>query len=94
MMSTFCRHKKAAREAVYPFRPEFNLITLITPYSRFYAVVIGGNKSRADITNITIFKTTNHQQMHKESSIINRNTLLHVLTLLGHLQEEFSLPLH
>jgi hypothetical protein len=26
--------------------------------------------------------------MHKESSIINRNTLLHVSTLLGHLQGE------
>jgi hypothetical protein len=26
--------------------------------------------------------------MHKESFIINRNTLLHVSTLLGHLQEE------
>jgi hypothetical protein len=27
--------------------------------------------------------------MHKESLIINRNTLLHVSTLLGHLQGEF-----
>jgi hypothetical protein len=27
--------------------------------------------------------------MHKESFIINRNTLLNVLTLLGHLQGEF-----
>jgi hypothetical protein len=27
--------------------------------------------------------------MHKESVIINRNALLHVLTLLGHLQGEF-----
>jgi hypothetical protein len=26
--------------------------------------------------------------MHKESFIINRNTLLHVSTLLGHLQDE------
>jgi hypothetical protein len=26
--------------------------------------------------------------MHKESFIINRNTLLHVSTLLGHLQGE------
>jgi hypothetical protein len=26
--------------------------------------------------------------MHKESFIINRNTLLHVLTLLSHLQGE------
>jgi hypothetical protein len=27
--------------------------------------------------------------MHKESFIINRNTLLHVSTLLGHLPGEF-----
>jgi hypothetical protein len=27
--------------------------------------------------------------MHKESFIINHNTLLHVSTLLDHLQEEF-----
>jgi hypothetical protein len=33
-------------------------------------------------------QNTNHQQMHKESFIINRNTLLHVSTLLGHLQGE------
>jgi hypothetical protein len=39
--------------------------------------------------NITLkYKNTNHQQMHKESFIINRNTLLHVSTLLGHLQGE------
>jgi hypothetical protein len=35
-----------------------------------------------------LYKNTNHQQMHKESFIINRNTLLHVSTLLGHLQGE------
>jgi hypothetical protein len=28
--------------------------------------------------------------MHKESFIINRNTLLHLSTLLGHLQGELS----
>jgi hypothetical protein len=28
--------------------------------------------------------------MHKESFIINRNTLLHVSTLLGHLEGEIS----
>jgi hypothetical protein len=33
-------------------------------------------------------KNTDHQQMHKESFIINCNTLLHVSTLLGHLQGE------
>jgi hypothetical protein len=33
-------------------------------------------------------KSTNHQQMHKESFIINRNTLLHVSNLLGRLQGE------
>jgi hypothetical protein len=37
-----------------------------------------------------IYKNTNHQQIHKESSIINCNTLLHVSTLLGHLQGELS----
>jgi hypothetical protein len=31
---------------------------------------------------------TNHQQLDKESFIINCNTLLHVSTLLGHRQEE------
>jgi hypothetical protein len=36
-----------------------------------------------------IIQNTNHQQRHKESFIINRNTLLHVSTLLGHLQGEF-----
>jgi hypothetical protein len=35
-----------------------------------------------------IIQNTNHQQMHKESFIINRNTLLHASTLLGHLQGE------
>jgi hypothetical protein len=34
------------------------------------------------------YKNTNHQPMHKESFIINHNTLLHVSTLLGHLQWE------
>jgi hypothetical protein len=34
------------------------------------------------------YKNTNHQQMHKESFIINCNTLVHVSTLLGHLQGE------
>jgi hypothetical protein len=32
------------------------------------------------------YKNTNLQQMHKESVTINRTTLLHVSTLLGHLQ--------
>jgi hypothetical protein len=36
----------------------------------------------------SIYKNTNHQQMYKESFIINRNTLLHVSTLLDHLQGE------
>jgi hypothetical protein len=35
-----------------------------------------------------LYKNTNHQKMHKESFIINCNTLLHVSTLLGHLQRE------
>jgi hypothetical protein len=33
-------------------------------------------------------KTVITNKMHKESFIINRNTLLHVSTLLGHLQGE------
>jgi exonuclease I len=37
-----------------------------------------------------LYKSTNHQQMHKASFIINCNTLLHVSTLLGHLQGELS----
>jgi hypothetical protein len=37
-----------------------------------------------------IIQNTNHQQMHKESYIVNRNTLLHVSTLLGPLQRELS----
>jgi hypothetical protein len=39
-----------------------------------------------------IIQNTNHQQMHKESYIGNRNKLLRVSTLLGHLQGEFPLP--
>jgi hypothetical protein len=35
-----------------------------------------------------IIQNTNHQQMHKETFIINRNTLLHVSSMLGHLQGE------
>jgi hypothetical protein len=35
-----------------------------------------------------IIQNTYHQQMHKESFMINRNTLLHVSTLLGHLPGE------
>jgi hypothetical protein len=35
-----------------------------------------------------IIRNTNHQQMHKESFIINCNTLLQVSTLLGHFQWE------
>jgi hypothetical protein len=42
----------------------------------------------SDVGRVVIYKNTNHQQMHKESFIINRNTLLHVSTLLGHLQGE------
>jgi hypothetical protein len=44
-------------------------------------------KMGAFLTRVYI-KNTNHQQMHKESFIINRNALLHVSTLLGHLQGE------
>jgi hypothetical protein len=37
---------------------------------------------------IILYKNTNHQQTHKDSFIISRNTLLHVSTVLGHLQGE------
>jgi hypothetical protein len=40
------------------------------------------------VWQVYFYKNTNHQQMHKESFIINRNTLLHVSTMLGHLQGE------
>jgi hypothetical protein len=40
-----------------------------------------------------LYKNTNHQQMHKQSFIINRNTLLHASTLLSHLQGELSFTL-
>jgi hypothetical protein len=43
----------------------------------------GKNKSAIEIIKIIFTRTTNHQQMHKESFIINRNTLLHVLTQQG-----------
>jgi hypothetical protein len=33
-------------------------------------------------------KNIKHQQMHKEFLFVNYNTLLHVSTLLGHLQGE------
>jgi hypothetical protein len=36
------------------------------------------------------YENTNHQQMYKESFVINRNTLLHVSTLLDHLQGELA----
>jgi hypothetical protein len=34
---------------------------------------------------LLLHKNTNHQQMHKESFIINRSRLLHVSTLQGEL---------
>jgi exonuclease I len=37
-----------------------------------------------------IIQNTNHQQTHRESYIVNHHTLLHVSTLLGHLQGELS----
>jgi hypothetical protein len=38
-------------------------------------------------------RRTNHQQMQKETFIINRNTLLRISTLPGHLQgERFCYP--
>jgi hypothetical protein len=51
-------------------------------------------KQKIPCSTYKVYWNTNHQQMHKESFIINCNTLLHVSTPLGHLQGEFSLPLH
>jgi hypothetical protein len=42
------------------------------------------------INKNTLYKNTNHQQIHKESFIINRNTLLHVSILRNHLQGELT----
>jgi hypothetical protein len=39
-------------------------------------------------------KNFKHQQMHKEFFLINYNTLLHVSTLLGHLQGETFRAVH
>jgi hypothetical protein len=39
-------------------------------------------------------KTLITNKMHKESFVINCHTLLHVSTLLGHLQGELLLSLH
>jgi hypothetical protein len=46
------------------------------------------NKEECTAKITSLVKNTNHQQMHKQSFIINRNTLLLVSTLLGHLQGE------
>jgi hypothetical protein len=40
------------------------------------------------LRKLLIYKNIDHQQIHKDSFIINRNGLLHVSTLLGHLQGE------
>jgi hypothetical protein len=55
-------------------------------------LVRGGELLSKSITYTILYKNTNHQQMHKESFIINRNTLLQVSTLLGHFQGEFTPP--
>jgi hypothetical protein len=60
------------------------------------SIVLWSNVSWCDPLSICIvqtwnaryYKNTNHQQMYKESFIINHNTLLHVSTLLGQLQGE------
>jgi hypothetical protein len=67
----------------FVFVANFHPSLILTPFTA------GINVLLAKVINTD--KNTNHQQMHKESFIINRNTLLHVSTLLGHLQGEFSL---
>jgi hypothetical protein len=59
--------------------PHFRLVIPLIGYSEFY---------KKSYICIYTRKNTDHQQMHKESFIINRNTLLHVSTVLGHLQGE------
>jgi hypothetical protein len=57
----------------------------------YYVLVIhfdGDDVKKYWENSYVTYKNTNRQQMHKESFIINRNTPLHVSTLLGHLQGE------
>jgi hypothetical protein len=53
-----------------------------------HGVFLHHNLLRINLNILYSNKNTNHQQTHKESSIINRNTLLHVSTLLGNLPGE------
>jgi hypothetical protein len=65
----------------------FILINVLVLLTITFAVCVSHS---VNVWNIFSYKNTNHQQMHKESFIINRNTLLHASTLLGHLQGELS----
>jgi hypothetical protein len=61
--------------------------------NNFYVWHPIGYQWHAQVKSVSVstqlsFKNTNRQQMHKKSFIINRNTLLHVLTVLGYLQGE------
>jgi hypothetical protein len=42
----------------------------------------------AMVIQVFVHTRTLYQKMHEESFIINRNTILHVSTLLGHLRGE------
>jgi hypothetical protein len=57
-------------------------------FSTFLQTVISLTIVQFQSKHAVEYKNTNHQQMHKESFIVNCNTLLHVSTLLSHLQEE------
>jgi hypothetical protein len=61
---------------------------LINNFIKFTLLLSSFVYGTDNITGQNYKKNTNHQQMHKESFIINRNTLLHFSTLLGHLQGE------
>jgi hypothetical protein len=78
-------------------RDQFNSIEFIALINSS-AIVVLYQEYRQQISYSNNANISNHQQMHKESFIINRNTLLHVSTLLGHLQGErivtFTLGLH
>jgi hypothetical protein len=65
------------------------IYTCICTYIHIYVQLLCIISTEVAVLNIHEgYKNTNHQQMHKEGFIINRNTLLHVSTLLGHLQGE------
>jgi hypothetical protein len=57
-------------------------------FSPFHDVITDFDLFEGMYNTASLNKNNNHQQMHNEIFIINRNTLLHVSTLLGYLQGE------